>query len=206
MISSFRHIVFLLPVISLLVCCNHASLSPRAYTEWVRNSENGLNVNKRIGDFDFSLQYKPVEFVIMEQYKSDTVSRKSIEGHAKELDGMQYYTLRIRSSLQNEMLRAGISDESEYASRLEYFLSYAQDDIVLVENGDTLPCLLYHFERTYSLSPFNDIVLGFEKEPASAQYDKTLIFQDQALGTGPVQLTISSKDIQQIPSIHYVQD
>jgi hypothetical protein len=202
----FTYTFFLLNVGSIFFSCDTASVSPRGYVDWIRNEGNGLNVKKRIGQFEFTLQYKPVDYVILDQFKNDSINKTLVDSLSKNYDDMQYYTLRIKADDANELMRSGISDESEYDSRLEYFLSEAQDDMMLVENGDTLPCELYHFERNYNLAPMNDIVLGFAKTKFSDTSDKTFIYEDQVLDTGPVELTIQASDIKRIPSICYVQN
>jgi hypothetical protein len=199
------HYIFI-SLFLLVISCKQKMLLPHEYVQWMSNESNGVKVKKKIGDFEFSLQYKTPEYVILQQYKSDTIKSETVNKEKKELDGMQYYTFQVKSEDGKDILQTGISDESEYSSRLEYFLSDAQDDMSLVENGDTIPCTLYHFERNYNLGPLSTIVLGFEKTKTFSSADKTFIYNDQVLGTGPVQLTIQEKDIQQIPPIRYVQN
>jgi hypothetical protein len=193
----------LLAIAIVMLSCGRKLVSPHEYVKWMKDKQNGLFVTKTIADFEFSLQYKSAEFIAIEQIRSDSVSSKTIEDRKRAINGMQYYTFRIKALDGKEVLQSGIADESEYASRLEYFLSYAKADISLIENGDTLACALYHFERNYGLSPITNIVLGFERKPGSESADKTFIYNDQVLNSGPVQLTIQAHDIQQIPLIDY---
>jgi hypothetical protein len=205
MIGLIKYPALFLCVI-FLASCEKEFLRPNQYVKWLEDESNGLKVKKILGDFEFTLQYKPTEYVIFDQYKSDTLQKGTMDEKRKEYDGLQYYTFQIKANGSQEIMKADISNESEYNSRLEYFISPAQDDIMLVENEDTLPCVLYHFERSYGLSPMNNIVLGFEKSKQSSTADKLFIYNDQVLGTGPVKLTIQEKNIQNIPSIRYEQN
>jgi hypothetical protein len=201
-ISTYLLIVCMLP---LLNGCKQAVLSPQQYMDWVRNEDNGLHLSKTIDDFSFSLQYKPFEYVMFLQLGKEKAIRSLVESKRGEMDGMQYYTLQIKGENRGEIVGNQYSTE-EQAVRLEYFMGPAQDDIVLVEGTDTLPCVLYHFERSYNLDNGNALVLGFGKSAKSGSTDKQLIYQDQVLNTGPVQFTISHAAIQQIPQIRYEQE
>ena len=190
----------ILSVVLFFENCKKDELSPVEYAAWVENESNGLKVKKNISDYEFTLLYKPLDYVVVREMKSEELKKKLLDERKKELEGMQYYTLKIKSNTSNDLMKTGISSEDEYYQRLEYFMSPAQDDISLIDGRDTLPCLLYHFERNYGLAPFNNIVLGFAKtEDKKEQKDKTLIYDDQVLGTGKIQITIKGNDIEQLP-------
>jgi hypothetical protein len=193
-----RFFKLILPLL-FTTSCSQGVLSPISYAKWVSDSDNGLNTKKKIGHYEFSLQYKPLDYVVLLE-EGVKVPLDKLESRKKELEGMQYFTFRITSLTEDDMLRTDQQDENEYYQRLEYFVSSAQDDISLIDGGDTLPCAIYHFERNYGLAPFNNIVLGFEKSGKNAG-DKTLVYNDNALGAGPVLLTIKGNAVKQIPQL-----
>ncbi len=193
----------------LCVClfsgCSVAPLSPENYVAWVNDEAHGVLNKKTITDFEFSLLYESPEYLAIRELKPENCTADLVSKKKKDLGNLQYYAFQIKSNDGQEVLRAGIADDQEYYARLEYFSSMAQNDMVLVEGGDTLPCVLYHYERTYNLSPKSTILLAFEKTPAFTTSDKLFIYNDQTLGIGSVQLTIRSQDIQHLPLIEYVQ-
>lgn len=182
--------------------CNPSSLSPADYMAWVRNDDNGLRVEKVIDQYTFSLQYKPFEYEALQELGPAKATRSSVEAKRAMYDSTQYFTLHIKSGNHQEVLNTN-GNALEQAQWLEYFMGPAQDDILLVDGKDTLPCILYHFERSYNLDNGNAIVLGFEKTSRSHTGDKEIIYNDQVLETGPVHFTISQAAIQKIPQIRY---
>jgi len=195
--SSFKY--FLIAGFLALIGCGTGSLEPKEYMGWIENIENGLKKTEKIGDYEFSLQYKPIEYVALVESRDVNIEEETLKSKVAELKDFQYYNLKIMALGAAELLSANIVEEDEYYGRLNYFVTYAQEDIQLIEANDTLPCSLYLFERNYGLANHNNIVLGFKSNNKDA--DKTVIFNDQVLGTGPVRFKINKEDLLEIPSL-----
>lgn len=187
--------------ITFCSCNEEKVLSPVNYVKWVENSQNGLRVSKTIMPFKITLQYKPIPYVIAMQERSPVLSRQTYEEEAHQMEGMQYFTLRIEVPGQSTpLLKYNLRQVDDYYDRVSYFSSAMQKDIFLVEGRDTFPCLLHHFERTYELAPYSNFLLGFSRSQTSPA-DKTILFQDRVLGLPPVSLTISKDAIASVPKI-----
>ncbi|OFY82859.1 MAG: hypothetical protein A3F72_01875 [Bacteroidetes bacterium RIFCSPLOWO2_12_FULL_35_15] len=171
------------------------------YISVVQNPENGLSTSKKIEDFEFSVLYKPLDYIIALENKDNKVSKDSINKRKQQLEGYQYYTFRLKSSKDNEFFRTGMNSENEYYERLEYFVTNAQDDIYLIDGTDTLTCELYHFERNYGISPYSNIVLAFKQKNETEVKGKTFIYDDKILGVGKIALKINAKDIIDLPKL-----
>jgi hypothetical protein len=203
MICSIKYFALLLPLVLLeakgCISTRQKSLGAGEYISWVENPENGLFVTKPVGDYVFTLQYKPLPYVVMQDEKRP-LKKKEMQDKTVSFSDMQYYTFRIGTVSGKDVQRFNIDNDQQFYSRLEYFSLNMQNDLKLIDNGDTLPCLLYSFERTYGIDPRASFVIAFNKSktPGAA---KTLMYSDQALGTGPILLSISASDLQQIPEL-----
>jgi hypothetical protein len=189
----------------LISSCSPSSLDAISYIKWVEDEENELKVSKEIDGFSFSLQYKPVPYIILMENGGVCPADGKYNERKEELGGMQYYTLRISSDKDQDLLKAGVRNDNDYYSRLEYFTSVMQDDIKLVDGSDTIACALYHYERNYNLSPYTNVMLGFEnglQEKKGAE--RTLILNDQVLGIGTIKLSIQEENIANMPELNKV--
>jgi hypothetical protein len=197
--------VVLLFIAASLMCCNSKqTLNREAYIRWMNDPECPLKNEKQIGDYTFIAQYKPIDLVALGEFSiEDLPNGVAFDSIKKEFEGMQYFVLKIGvSDASKDMLSFGISNQQEYYNRVEYFATHAQQDLYLVEGTDTLPCRLYHFERTYGVSPFNNLLIGFENNmEADNVKTKRLHFNDQALGHGMLQFNFSEKDLKNIPQL-----
>jgi hypothetical protein len=178
-------------------------LEPAEYVKWILDSDNGIWVSKEIDQLKYCLLYKTPEYMIINENRGDQLTPASIEKGKKEYGNMQYYTLRIETKGGEELLRAGVQNESDYYRRMEYFMTTMQSDICLIDGGDTLSCLLFHFEREYGISPYGQFVMAFEKKESvkGKEEDKLLVFDDGTFGVGTVNLIIKGKNINKIPAI-----
>ena len=174
-------------------------LNAKDYIAWVRDHDNGLRVTREANNFVFDLQYQPAEYVWLQRNKGD-IKREEIRNDKLAMDELQYYTLTIgvKDNLA-DFVDYSVQSINEKQEKL-YYLSYGfQQDIKLKENGRTLPCVLFHFERTLDLKPTRTFVLGFENSDETATEAKLIIDSDW-LGSIPVKMKVSKENI---PTLSY---
>jgi hypothetical protein len=205
--NSFLITAGLFFTLSFVHTCNKAcvSLEPTDYINWVENADNGFAVTKQLSKYKFELQYKPLEYVVLQDNYGKLFSEKEMKKSMRDIEDMQYFTFRISDENGGDLLRDEITAVEQFSSRLAYFSSEMQKDVKLIESNDTLPCLLFHFERTYGVDPRSTFVLGFPlgkkdgKGGMPAETDKVFLFDDHQLGAGPIYMTISADKINQVP-------
>ena len=178
------------------------------YMQWIENEDNGLRVSKTVGNFEFNLQYKPLEYIVLLDKRKEEVSEEELNEGKREFEGLEYYTLSIGSNdKQTGMLKTKLNRSQSHDDRIAYFSYEMQKDLSLIVGVDTLPCTLFHFERTYSLKSNNNFVLAFEipdklkSASQSKALNRTLIYNDRALNTGSVKLKIAGEDLNNIPKL-----
>lgn len=188
-------------MVVLVVSCSVEQLRPTAYMSWMENPDNGFIATKTVSGITFSLQYKPYNYMALMKFKTADPDRKEFEKTKTEYGNLQYYTLRVSSADQQDLLRAQEADNLEYFQRLEYLVGHMQDQLTLIDGKDTLPCLLYHYERNYGLAPHSDFLLGFASSATTTPTDRTLVLNDELFGTGPIYLTITGKALRREPQL-----
>jgi len=177
-------------------------LAPSQYVSWIEDKNNGMEKEKKIDDIVFSVQYRPVPYVICEEEKKNEISDSLAKRRSAELSGMQYMNLKIEVP-QGELLKYGLTKNAQYEDRVNYFSFGMQKDIQLVEAGDTLPCLLFHYERVYDIAPYGVFLLAFPKGK-DAEGDKTLIFSDNEFNKGIIKFHFEGKDIKKLPQLETI--
>ena len=206
-----RKICLLIPVLALINACGPEQLNPEAYSAWIENPDNGLNITTVAGEFKFNLQYKPLPYAALINSKEEHIDKEELLKIMEEMKDLQYYTLRINPATGNEeMLQTNLTSQEEYFYRVQYFSFKLKNDLYLKEGNDSLPCVFAHFERSYAVSPNNNFILAFpvserEKESIAKgkkyEEEKTLVYNDQYLQTGQVKLKIEKSSVRHIPEL-----
>lgn len=184
----------------LFVACGNKEMKPSALIQWVESEESGLVQRQEFEHYFFEAKYKPLDYVISIEGRTDDLSEAKYSTLKSELDGLQYVDLNIGPlAQQGNALSAGTESQEEYFERLDYFVTYAQQDIFMVQGADTLYPKLYHFERNYGLAPKNTLLLGFD-QGAEAE-DRQVYIDDQILGVGRVKFSFENSKINSTPTL-----
>jgi hypothetical protein len=173
---------------ALLAACGAGALSPGNYMSWIEDEDNACIQKKTIGSIDYIGMYKPLDYVVLKELgKSsdpENVDTDKYTGVKKDFEGMEYYSIKMGAVQSGrDILLYNIATEQEYYERVNYYTVNAQNDIFLVQGSDTLPCELYHYERTYGVSPYNNILLGFATNKNNNQ-PAQLHFNDKIFNSG----------------------
>lgn len=199
----FRVLVLAGAALGPAQCSSDAQLSPLEYVSWVENPENGLRVSAATDDLVFTLQYQPIAYNVVREAKKPTLSKALLEQETRERDGLQYFMFRIAlaNGQGGSLLKYKIREPGEFEQRVAYCASAMQGDFTLAAGTDTLPCLLFHFERIYDIAPYSTFLLGFQK-PAGPEQDLTLRYADKLFDLDPVSITIKAAALHSIPPIN----
>lgn len=178
-------------VVILLPGCS-SSLDQDQYVRWVESYEHGLRVRTTVNDYTLDVQYKPTDYVALQRMDYNDASQ-SFNVARNAAEKLQYYTLTISTNQpENDLLRQGSLAEKQ---RLLYYFSYElQHAIRLEEGGTKLPCVLYHFERSYDLKPRHTFVLGFERPVANPE-QATLVIDPPLFSPKPIRITLNKQNI-----------
>jgi hypothetical protein len=189
-------------LLSCLVCCKPA-LKPAEYVRYVTSRDNGLKKAVEADGFEYDMQYRPHDYVVLMETKGQA-SAQSIKARLAELSGTAWFTISIRRS-DNKVtpLRYGITSMEEYNSRLSYLLNEASNSIWLVYGSDTLHPKSYLFENNYNLTPYETMVVGFylPEGDVSPTKNMQLSYDDRIFKNGIIRATYTEQSLKNIPNI-----
>ena len=168
--------------------------------DYVTNQANGYYKSKQIDEINFSLLRKPKDYIkALKQLKSN-------EEVNLEKDDLQYFDLRIKVDHFNmEFMKYNLPSSNDYGTRVSYYAFEFQKKIFLIDGKDTLPCVLYHFERTYDITPFGHFTLAFPPSKNKTQIcAKTVFFPDEIFHKGIIKFTYIPENLIKVPKLNYL--
>ncbi len=180
-----------------------SDVKPVDLVKFVRSADNGLHKQKSIGPLLLDVQYRPVDYVIANEFRKNNIDPDAYQNRKKELDGLQYYNLKIgfTGNTQMDITKYGIQNDTEQQERLYYLSFHMKHDIRMIQGQDTLAPVLYHFERSFDLSNHRTFVVAFEEPDQEHSNDKTLLLDTPILATGPLKIKFKKDHIKNIPNL-----
>lgn len=176
---------------------------PLEYVKYVEDEDNALKISKEIGDVVYTLQYKPVDYLIALEQKKNIIDINEYTKRKMELNGMEYFTLELKPKINNmEVLNIGAEDKNEYNARIQYASFDLQNDIYLIDGLDIVPCGIYHFEQKYGLGNSVKLLLGFEKS-SKTHKNLTVVFEDKILNGGVLKFLLMRENIDLLPKMKF---
>jgi len=202
-VSNLIHLVFGVCFTFFLQSCNSVpdSLVPSEYVKWIKNEENGLTKTKSFNNLHFTVTYKPVEFIICNEERTDKLKQEIVDSRSKKLDGLYHFGLRLKTDISGDVMAHEMMDESQYFDRVSYYGFEFQNDIVLVQNLDTLPCGLFNFVRSHGIAPYVDFVFSFPKTKDILDSDLQLVVNDKVFNNGKIKFVFDHKIINNLPQL-----
>lgn len=192
----------------VLICCCMSckhKMHTAEYVQYINNKQNGLKNISSIDGWEFCLQYKPYDYIVLTENK-EAISESDFEKRKSEMVGTAWFSISIKR-VDNSIspLRYGITSSDEYNMRLNYFLNEASKDIKLVYNNVSLKPVNYLFENSYNLMPQETMIIGFylPKGENAPVKDMKLSFNDRIFKTGIINASFSEKDLNNIPQLIY---
>ncbi len=189
---------------------NTTNYSPREYVQWINDPDNGMISEFKSENYTYSLQYRPVPFLVLLEANSPELSFKMFDSISDEISGFQQFMLHVSSNdntqnWQEKSLRNFEGPDQQ----IRYFSFSMQNDFKLIQGVDTINCSMFHFERDYGIRPYGTFLIGFECEVANKSVSNTslngaslkIIYKDSSFDNEEIEFNFSSNNINKIPTL-----
>ncbi len=177
-------------------------LEPEDFVDYVRHADH-LNKKKLVDGVEYRLTALPSEFMACNEFKSNDISLSEFRSALNGYEGTEYYQLQIEvPGVAAEIASVNLTSQQEYRDRISYLAFSMQNDLKVVdENGVEVPCSVYHFERTYNVTPYSTFLIGFETGPVAKSMERTVVLEDNLFNNGLIKFNWSKDQLSNIPQI-----
>jgi hypothetical protein len=199
--KSIKKILYATFCVMLVVSCSNSELGPRDYVAWMESEENSTLKVYRQGDLKLNCQYMTPEYSALKQQNPESINVAEVRETADEISDLVEFKLSFEREGQNNFMHGIHTTEQEYTTESMYLAFDIRYDLSLVSGGDTIPCAMNHHERTYGNTPYETLLVAFERPSATQLKDMELIFDDRVFGYGRVKFYYSGEELGEIPSL-----
>jgi hypothetical protein len=187
-------------IVIFLTSCKRASMSREEYITYMNNSEK-LCVVKEFNGIQYKAKIQPPELLTL---KNSDVEIKTNSDFKKELeyfkDKINFVFIIEDVDKNNTVVKSTVFNKERYAAILAYANTDLKKDLLLIQNGDTLYCSVFHLEPANSIQPVLRLSLGFSNLNAQNK-DYTLIFNDNIFSNGPLKFRYAKGLFEQLPEL-----
>ncbi len=190
-------------VIMICLCSCSRSLDRQGYVRYVTDEKNGLRKTIAVGEWLYSIQYKPYEYILLLESDADKNSEGVGERKAM-LKGTAWFNISLKVAKgTTSPMRYNVASQYEYEQRLNYFLNEAKQQIRLIYGKDTVYPFAYHFENNYNLAPIETMVVGFELPGKidRPEEDMWLSYNDQFFKNGIIKAKYTEEVLNSVPTL-----
>lgn len=199
-----QKLLYLLMVVLFGFSACRQSLSPSEYISWTENSDE-LITSREMDNVVFEFRMKPADYIICKESKGRPLNVDSVNARLSELTDMVYFNLKIYPKDGHaDLLRKDAPDVALYQKRIYYYSFTFQNDISLISEKDTLPCLLFHYIHDHGLSPEMDFTMAFERPKEGADFQ--IVIDDAVMNTGKLTFPFDASVLTDLPELDLTFD
>lgn len=180
---------------------SETSLSPGEYVQWFKGNHNHLQKSQNVNGVKYTLSYRTPEFLALMQQQNENITKSELDSAMQDFSDLVQFRLQIEvPGSGQEFLKYNLTSESDYESRVNYYAFEMQKDIFLkTEKGDSIPCSIYHFERSYGASPSSVFLIAFAGVNTNEKMEITVF--DREIGKEKIRFVFDPKELKNIPQL-----
>lgn len=164
-----------------LLSCKHGVNLDVYYSSYVSFAKNTY-LTKEVGNHIYMLQYRPKEFLALVDLKGteEYLTQNRLNKAAKNYANDNHFCLRIMTKDSSDVL-LNDTDESGFYNRIGLLNADLNQMIIGIDNNDTAFVSFHHFERTYKLQPYVQILFSLSK---TQSFPNTILYKDEIFENG----------------------
>lgn len=183
-------------IIIVIFCCScNNTKSPSEYKKWVDDFKNGLSQQISTGHYELFLKYKPVDYMVINELRSDKISFEQYNAVKEQFGNLVYFDFAIQRDDGTPLFDSDSTHLAEF-----YCMDIIQKDFYLLTGSDSTPCAFFHLIADGN-SVKKTMLLAFDKSPEILKNDFSLLYYDRVFGIGPVTFPFYSEYINNIPKL-----
>lgn len=196
--QTLKNFILILLISSSIVGCGDR-MEPIEYFNYFNNFNEGSFIEHSENGFIYQLQLRSPEFMAINELKgTDAQDFSDVSSISKDFEEGQNFCLRIKSEKHEDVMRKNLTSEEGYYKRIEMLSTYFPLMVTGMSGTDSIPCQFHHFERTYTVRPFVQVLFTLKEN----QDLEKIIFTDAIFNSGnSIELDHIKTYIEELPKL-----
>lgn len=206
--------LWVLSVLTLLVLsrCMPESYSPKPYSEYLKNVENGLTNRIVSGPLAYELTYIPAPLLAYQKLAAGDIKEEVYEQEVSTTSEFAHFELVIKSAKPDETITNALKrisgDDKEKEEAVNNFIAYGMESHLSLESpSDSLIPAFCQYIPTGAVNNARNIMIAFEKNTSIAALNTdgefTINIAPGLINPEMLRFTFKENDIKQLPKLSF---
>lgn len=170
------------------------------FVQWCSDTDHGLSKVKEISEVKYQLSFLPKEAMALLELKKQSYTQKEFEEACSHYTDLTYFSLKLEiPDAHGEILKYNLSTASQYETRIRYLAFEMENDICIIQNGDSIKPALYHYERIYEVAPFAKTMVAFDNKKFDLSKEFTVVLNDRLFEKGYIKFNYKDGQLLNLP-------
>ncbi len=184
------------------VSFKNQEFGPSKYVELFKKRQTKATKIQKLGELSYYATYLPKDYMVLNELRKEQISKEEFDKVSETYGDMSYYLLEVETEDGQELARHEMVSPGQYEERIKYLSFEMEKDVSLkLKDGTEVPCVLFHYERTYNVSPKNTFLLGFEVPEAQKNQTVQMVVNDRLFNQGFIKFKWQPQDVDQLPKV-----
>ena len=182
-------------------CSDQNCLILEEYRQYLNSEECPLNTSKEINDIKYAVRVQPPQLTLMNSVGDSIKTELDFNRYLKYYMDKWNVVLLISDADQSDhLVKRTIFDQAKFQAILSYANTELAENVMLVQDNDTLYTSLIHLEPANSMQPLLRISMNFQGNNPNAE-SYTIIFNDDIFQNGPMKFRYTSEQFKNLPTL-----
>lgn len=171
------------------------------YSGWMEENSSELSKSYSNDKLEFILNFIPSDYAAYLTLQGEKPTQEYWDTLKNNYDSISIFKLQIKSLNSNEeFYKTDKPDASLYEDRVKYYsFEFQQNIFAVLDNSDTINCNMFHYERSYGVSPYSTFMIGFEK--FNPEKDVKIIIREKYFTNKNIEFKYSKKELSNVPQL-----
>ena len=202
--NKMRCLSIILFVSIYLMACRNDVATYSDLQGYIADEENGLQKSVSIGEVKAEVRYRPTDLLVYQAIEGEEqLNSSAVDSVRQHYDKYVYFILNLSA---NDKEALHIYAGPQYSELLQT-LSFRMHDYVTLTTSanDTIPVGDFMLNRTFGMASGTELLFVFSREKISNKDWMQFNLKEIGLGLGYQRFRFDLKDIENIPTLAFVE-
>ena len=200
-------LILMIGAVPLWACEGYTTVANEQELQaYVMDIDNGLVKEKKVGDINISVAYRPTDLLVMQDLGKKEADTASINKLRRKYGNYAYFILSVSKNNKEALYQTG-KGMGAFSENVQN-LAFRMDQFVTMTTSerDTIPVADFIYPRLYGISSATQVMFVFSNKKIKTSEWINFNLRDFGLDMGRNNFRFAGEDIRKVPRIDFLEN